>query len=561
MKRKILATFICVMMLLSLFPNTVKAENAGASIAVSSSTIEVGETVTLTVRLNSNVEIGSYQVTLAYDSSLLEYVGGGASGGAGTLKAANYLETPKKNVSFDLKFKALASGNARVETTDGMVVAYSTMEEMTFTPQGVKIEVKPSSETTSPEDDNTEEPSELSKNADLYSLAVSPGSISPVFHKDTTKYQVNVEENVEELVVSAVAADPDAVVTVNGNKNLSKDVNEVTVVVTSPGGNKKTYTLSVVKGTQTENPESDGENVEVTVDGKKLFFITGIEGVVPPEGFSLAYADFNGKSVLVFRSENEKITIACLMDENEANYWYMYDEENNSFLPYIELQGKDNRYILLNLPEESLFPKGAGKKEIEIDGRKIEVLAFSDSDTTLMYLIYAMNGEGEVGFYQYDQKEGSYQRYLEKNGTQTAASSASGEISTDNYEKYNKILKGWALLSIVIILLLLGMIFIISTKKGDEDMEEYDDDEVDEEEEIEVTDEPKEPVYEESFDDSEFAATLEMEGQEETQTEKENDMEFIQSILEGEDELETILPEDLDNLPKVSRYNNDKDWL
>lgn len=92
-------------------------------------------------------------------------------------------------------------------------------------------------------------------------------------------------------------------------------------------------------------------------------------------------------------------------------------------------------------------------------------------------------------------------------------------------------------------------------------MEEYDDDEVDEEEEIEVTDEPKEPVYEESFDDSEFAATLEMEGQEETQTEKENDMEFIQSILEGEDELETILPEDLDNLPKVSRYNNDKDWL
>ncbi|MBQ3512288.1 MAG: cadherin-like beta sandwich domain-containing protein [Lachnospiraceae bacterium] len=555
MKRKILAAFICIVMLISLFPQTIKADTAGASIAVSSSSIEVGETVTLTVRLNSDVEIGSYQVTLAYDSSLLEYVGGEANGGAGTLTVSNYLDTPKKNVSFDLKFKGLATGTAKVETTDGMVVAYSTMDGMSFTHQGVKVEVTASSGTASTQegtDDNgnTEEPSNLSEDASLYSLAVSPGSISPAFHKDTTQYQVNVEEDVEELVVSAVANDTDATVTVNGNKNLTNDVNQVTIIVTAPSGNKKTYTLSVVKGDAGENPEMDGEKVEVTIDGKQLSFITNTLGVVPPEGFSSAYAEYDGKSVLVFRSKNEKITIACLVDENEANYWYMYDEEKNAFLPYIELQAKNQRYVLLDLPEEESWPKGTNKTTIEIDGRTVEVLAFSDSDTTNMYLIYAANIEGTTGFYQYDRTEGTFQRYIGDTTQEVGTAGVSNETSSHNYQQYNKILKGWALLSIVIILLLLGIIFIISTKKSEDELEDSEEDEWEEEDE-----------EEEGIDMSELAATLDIEIPKNEPVEKENDMEFIQSILDGEDEIETILPEDLDNLPKVSRYNNDKDWL
>lgn len=555
-------------MLISMFPQKVNAETAGASIAVSSSSIEVGETVTLTVRLNSAVEIGSYQVTLAYDSSLLEYVGGEASGGAGTLTVANYLDTPKKNVSFDLKFKGLETGTAKVETTDGMVVAYSTMDSMSFTHQGVRVEVTASSGTTSTEEGNEstenieDEPSSLSKDADLYSLAVSPGSISPAFHKDTTQYQINVEEDVEELVVSAVANDPDAVVTVNGNKNLTKDVNQVTVIVTAPAGNKKTYSLSVVKGDTTEEPELDGEKVEVTIDGKTLSFITNTQGLVPPEGFSSAYAEYDGKSVLVFRSENEKVTIACLVDENEANYWYMYDEDKNTFLPYIELQSENNRYVLLDLPEEESWPEGTGKITIEIDGRSVESLAFSDSGTTNMYLIYATNIEGNTGFYRYDQMEGTLQRYVGETKQETGTAGVSNENNTDNYEKYNKILKGWAILSIVIIILLLGIIFIISTKKTDEEMEdEYLEDEEMEEEHIDKNKMAFRKQQEEGLDMSELAATLDIDLSVSEHAEKEKDMEFIQSILDGEDEIETILPEDLDNLPKVSRYNNDKDWL
>ena len=77
----------------------------------------------------------------------------------------------------------------------------------------------------------------------------------------------------------------------------------------------------------------------------------------------------------------------------------------------------------------------------------------------------------------------------------------------------------------------------------------------------------------EVIDTSELAAALDLSSPEDAPEDapedvpedvperKENDMEFIQSILEGDDEIETILPEDLDNLPKVSRYNNDKDWL
>ena len=171
-----------------------------------------------------------------------------------------------------------------------------------------------------------------------------------------------------------------------------------------------------------------------------------------------------------------------------------------------------------------------------------------------MYLIYAVNMDGDVGFYQYDQLEGTFQRYYSDEKQEAKNTDLSKETDTDNVERYNKILKGWALFSIVIILLLLGIIFIISTKKYDneeetEDFEEEEEDEEEEEEEIE------------EMDTSELAATLEAAVPEDEPVKKENDIEFIQSILNGEDEIETILPEDLDNLPKVSRYNNDKDWL
>ena len=573
MKKKIMSVLVCIIMLISLFPQVVYAETAGASIAVSESTIEVGETVTLTVRLNSDVEIGSYQVTLAYDSSLLEYVGGEASGGAGTLTVANHLDTPKKNVSFNLKFKAIETGSAKVETTDGMVVAYSTMDSMSFTHQGVKIEIEASSGTASTEqdDDNNDEDDDkqdLSDNADLGSLAISPGSISPAFHKDTTQYQVNVKENVDELIVSAVANDKDATVVVNGNKDLTNDVNQVTITVTAPAGNKKIYYLNVVKG-ESVNPESDGEKVEVSIDGKTLSFITNTQGVVPPEGFNLAYVEYNGNSVLVYRLENKEITIACLVDENEANYWYLYDEQKGAFLPYIELHAKNNRFILLDLPTQELWPKDVTKTVLEIDGRNVDVLEFFDSNTSNMYLVYVAGINGNSGFYQYDKLEGTFQRYVEKSEEVTGNEVVLNENHSINYEKYNKVLKGWALLSVVIILLLLGIVFIISTKKMDDDFEEdYDDEEEieSEYEEMQKEDTKKQRItsekkQEEGIQISELAATLDLDLSLEEKYEKESDMEFIQSILDGEDEIETILPEDLENLPKVSKYSNDRNWL
>ena len=70
-----------------------------------------------------------------------------------------------------------------------------------------------------------------------------------------------------------------------------------------------------------------------------------------------------------------------------------------------------------------------------------------------------------------------------------------------------------------------------------------------------------EKKQEEGIQISELAATLDLDLSLEEKYEKESDMEFIQSILDGEDEIETILPEDLENLPKVSKYSNDRNWL
>lgn len=82
-----------------------------------------------------------------------------------------------------------------------------------------------------------------SSNANLSSLSVSNGSIS--FNKDTTSYTVKVGSDVTSINVSASAEDSGAKVSGIGTKSLNYGDNKISVVVTAPSGDKKTYTITV----------------------------------------------------------------------------------------------------------------------------------------------------------------------------------------------------------------------------------------------------------------------------------------------------------------------------
>ncbi|MCR8846359.1 cadherin-like beta sandwich domain-containing protein [Paenibacillus sp. SC116] len=95
-----------------------------------------------------------------------------------------------------------------------------------------------------------------SSNADLSSLTLSAGTLSPAFASGTTSYTANVASSVTELDVTPTVADSKATVTVNGaavasgsasRVSLNVGANPITVVVTAEDGTPKTYTVTVTR--------------------------------------------------------------------------------------------------------------------------------------------------------------------------------------------------------------------------------------------------------------------------------------------------------------------------
>jgi len=98
----------------------------------------------------------------------------------------------------------------------------------------------------------------LSSDNDLSALTVTPGNVVPTFISSTVDYTVNVAANVTNVTVSATKSDPNAVMSgsltagvgvVTGQATIPLGgpgtATPVTITVTAPNGNAKTYSITV----------------------------------------------------------------------------------------------------------------------------------------------------------------------------------------------------------------------------------------------------------------------------------------------------------------------------
>lgn len=102
-----------------------------------------------------------------------------------------------------------------------------------------------------------------SDNADLKTLQISNGKLSPDFDKDITEYYTNVDLSVNKITTKVTLADNKSTVKVKGNRNLKEGENKIELTVTAESGKKKVYYIYVNKKS---NEESDikAENVTET---------------------------------------------------------------------------------------------------------------------------------------------------------------------------------------------------------------------------------------------------------------------------------------------------------
>ncbi|NGZ04156.1 MAG: hypothetical protein CV090_14035 [Nitrospira sp. WS238] len=107
----------------------------------------------------------------------------------------------------------------------------------------------------------------LSNNNNLSNLTVVPGTLSPSFASNTLTYAVDVANNVTQVTVTATKADPNAVLSgsipdpgagqATGQATVQLGgpgtATVVTITVTAPNGNNKTYRISVNREASSNN--------------------------------------------------------------------------------------------------------------------------------------------------------------------------------------------------------------------------------------------------------------------------------------------------------------------
>lgn len=304
---------------------------AAATVSLSGGgTYEKGDSFYVTLTYSGDT-FGAATAKLTYDSSVLEFQScSGAesygSGGIVTVTMSNGSGT--KSLSCQLKFTAKASGSSYVTATTSDVYNID-MEELSAQTKSVKVTVK-----------NTA--SSASTNANLASLQVSGGTLSPAFSAATTSYTVRVPHDVTVCTISARAADKDATFQVTGSKNLSVGSNVRTVVVTAESGRTKTYTIEIIRASEDgkeEEKDSESEDgkeempkdIEVTVGEKEYLLLDDLTAVSIPDGFSLCSVVY--KEYEVSGITNGADVTLCMLEEKESGEqaWFFYDSEKEKF--------------------------------------------------------------------------------------------------------------------------------------------------------------------------------------------------------------------------------------
>lgn len=465
----------------------------GLGLSVSSSSVAVGKTVKVTVSMPSG-----YFGTVVISSSDEGVLSNGGDGVANIGDAAGYPTsqsfsfTAKAAGSCTIKAYCTDVGDAEGNDAGGTITGASTKVTVTSASSNndsnSNKDNKDNSGSNTGNDNNSNKDNEnkeekKSSNASLGSLVISAGTLSPEFSAATKDYTATVDYSCSSLAVTANPADSKASVTsVTGNDSLEVGGNTVSVVVTAEDGSTSTYNIVV-----TRRAEDDPENADKQ-DNWKKFDINGTEWTmvndipedVVPEGFEHSKTVIDGLEYNTLHGTFGDITLVYLQSES-GNGLFVYDAAQNAAYEFVRINS-ESHFIVVLLPKVDDVPEGYNEISLSIEGKGVATAyqtkaEKTDDQTKDFYLVYAINDNGESGWYTYDSVDGTYMRTELSTPTvaQEENDTTKSELVPGIANKY--LVLAAILVLIIIILALLLLVVIVKNKKriANEENDEEDD--------------------------------------------------------------------------------------
>lgn len=381
---------------------------AGISISASSTNVNVGDTVKVTVSVPSG-----------YFAQIRVSVSGSA-----------FSDTSDRMVVIgDLGINQLSDTITYTATSEGSCTVTATPVDVSdinetdpgFSATSVTINVANQTSTpTTPENPpagGTDTPAQTqSADNTLQSLTISPGTLSPAFSKNTTNYTAIVDNSVTKITVSAKPNDANAKVSsVSGNDNLAVGENTISIKVKAENGVSKTYKIVVTR--KDENGEIPKVNVPepatFKLGDKTLFVSEVIADSLIPTDFAKDNITLNGTEYPCLVHTNGTLTLVFLMEENSTEgQLYLLNREENSVSPFLRLLSENGYLILLDAPADLVLSEYE-ECALSIEGKGLVSAYKADKDPEDFYLVYGMNQQMKTGWYWYDLSDGTYLKYEE----------------------------------------------------------------------------------------------------------------------------------------------------
>lgn len=380
---------------------------AAGSVSVTADKTDVGVSDTITVYIKtSEPEDPSVapEISVTYDSDKLEVtdcnVDYGGGGGLLTITGTDA----------QITMKALAAGSASIS-------AEAVIDDDGNNPATGSTSVVVGGNTAA----------DLSSDATLRALMVSPGSLSPAFTPQGTEYTIDVDDSVTDITVSGGVTDEKAQITAaSGFKNLKSGTNEAVITVTAEDGSTLTYHFTITRGgtaDETDAEEAEPEQMQqaasadgltFTADGTDYTISETVSDEQLPADCSKTEVSYGGQTVEGVIWQPGGLTLLYAQKADGEGSFFIYDSTKNSFQIFVQIMGIENHYIVPVAPQESV-PDGFTEENMQWNNSYLPAYQTAKGDpdlTDAFYLLYAYNNEGNAGFYLYDVVEGSFQRYF-----------------------------------------------------------------------------------------------------------------------------------------------------
>lgn len=161
--------------------------------------------------------------------------------------------------------------------------------------------------------------------------------------------------------------------------------------------------------------------------------------------FHKATTTYQGQTVECAQFDMADMTLLYITDDSGADAKFCtYNQASGELTDFRMIQGIENRFIIILNEETPEVPLGYTKAVLDWNGQTLTAYmnmdaansgasAFGGLNPNDFFLIYGLSSEGNKGWYQYDQSEGTYQRFL-----QTTDASMYGNDNEGNVTEKNK---------------------------------------------------------------------------------------------------------------------------